>query len=385
MLQSHNSPTRHSIMFLGADARYLFQFRGNLMRALVARGYQVYAVAPLGDNFDVDHFRQIGAEFLEWPVDKVSAGLVSNIYSVYKLARIVRRIRPRILFAHTIKAVIVGLVIGRLLNVPRRVGMVPGLGYAFQPHGTWRSRYLRLVAVAGYRIAFGGGVAIFQNSDDFATLQRSRAIPRDTEICFVAGSGVDLDHFDSGAWPSGPPTFLFMARLIREKGVYDFIHAARVVRRSIPDSRFIVAGGLDRNPSSLSVSDVETLVKSGLVDYRGHVDDPTSLFHEAHVFVLPSYYMEGCPRVNLEAMAASRAVITTDWVGCRETVQPGTTGLLVPIRNAERLADAMSELGRNLERARAMGIAGRQYCTERFDIRKVEEMTIKAILGLDTA
>jgi glycosyltransferase involved in cell wall biosynthesis len=172
-----------------------------------------------------------------------------------------------------------------------------------------------------------------------------------------------------------------VARLLREKGVYDFVEAARLVRRALPEARFVLVGAADTNPSAVSADELARWEAEGVVEVRGRLEDPRPAYAEAHVFVLPSFYREGTPRTNLEAMAMGRAVITTDAPGCRETVRPGETGLLVPMRDPAALATAMIELGRDLARARRMGAAGRAFCEQRYALDVVTRHTVGLMLG----
>ena len=372
-----------TILFLGADAAYLHAFRGSLMAWFRDCGYRVVAVAAVLGDFDPGVFEPMGVTFRAWPLSKAGLDPLADLGPVLALWRIMRRDKPDILFAHTIKAVIYGVIVASLAGVRRRTVMIPGLGYAFtEGGGGLKRRVVGRLARIGYRAALDHAqMVIFQNEDDRETLRRAGALSAATLTGLVNGSGVDMSRFTPGPWPSGPPAFLMIARLLKDKGVYEYVEAARRVKSAIPDTRFVLAGGTDTNPAAVPQGQIDAWVAEGLIEARGHVRDPRPDFAACHVFVLPSYYREGCPRVNLEAMAMGRAIITTDWVGCRETVTDGLNGLLVPARDPQALSDAMLAMARDLDRARAMGEEGRRLCRDRFELGLVTEQTARLIAG----
>lgn len=370
-----------TILFLGADAAYLHAFRGALMRAFLSRSYRVVAVAAVIGDFDATVFEDMGVTFRSWPLKKAALDPVADLGPVVSLWNILRQERPDVLFAHTIKAVIYGLVLARLAGVPRRTAMIPGLGYAFTEGGGWKRRIVRAIARIGYRVALSGAhQVIFQNADDREALRLQGALPPGVPTGLVNGSGVDMNCFVPAPWPAGPPTFLMVARLLRDKGVYDYVEAARIVRRAVPDARFVLVGAADSNPAAVGQDEVDGWVAEGLIDAQGHVADTRAAYASCHVFVLPSY-REGTPRTNLEAMAMARAIITTDAPGCRETVVDGENGRLVPVRDHDALAEAMTALARDPDRAEQMGRAGRVLCNARFELHEVARMTMEQILG----
>lgn len=376
------TPGRRSILFLGADAAYLYAFRAPLMRIFRRRGWRVVAVAGAADPAQAARFEALGVEFVDWPMRKAGLDPVADLAPLWRLWRILRQTRPDVLFAHTVKPVIYGLLLAWLAGTPRRTAMIPGLGYAFTDDPGLRRRLVGWLARTGYRLALGKAhMVIFQNGDDREALRRAGVLAPDAPTGVVDGSGVDTGAFAPAPWPEGPPVFLMLARLLRDKGVHEFVEAARAVRRVHPQARFVLAGGTDANPAAVPPAQVAAWVAEGVIEAPGHVGDPRRLFADCHVFVLPSYYREGCPRVNLEAMAMGRAVVTTDWVGCRETVIDGETGLLVPPRDPAALGQALLALADDLPRARAMGEAGRRYCERRFELETVAAATAALIEG----
>jgi glycosyltransferase involved in cell wall biosynthesis len=196
----------------------------------------------------------------------------------------------------------------------------------------------------------------------------------------VNGSGVDMTRFVPAELPDGPTTFLFVARLLRDKGVHEFVEAARIVKAAAPETRFVLVGAADTNPTAVSSDVLKAWEAEGVVEIRGHVADTRAAYAECHVFVLPSY-REGTPRTNLEAMATARAIITTDVPGCRATVTEGLNGLLTPPRDARALADAMLRLAKDPDRVRRMGEASLRICAEKFELGAVARSTTMLVAG----
>jgi glycosyltransferase involved in cell wall biosynthesis len=369
------------ILFLGADAEYMFKFRANLMVAAQARGWDVHVAAARLYDFDVAKFAAMSVTFTLWDVAKAGINPLRDAGSLLQLRAILARLKPDILFAHTIKPVIYGGLLAAAAGVPRRVAMIPGLGHTFMPPKSLANRLSGAVARAGYRAALARDhMIIFHNPDDMADMRRAGVLAAGAPAARVYGSGVDMAHFAAQPFPDGPPRFLMLARLLREKGVFEFIEAARIVRRALPRARFALVGAPDANPSAASAAEIAAWRAEGIVDVPGPTSDPRPDFASSHVFVLPSW-REGTPRTNLEAMAIGRAIVTTDAPGCRETVRHGVNGLLVPARNPRALAAAMIELGSDLARAKAMGEAGLAWCRQTFELGAVTQATIDLVLG----
>lgn len=373
---------KRTVVFLGADASYMFAFRRDLMLKIQQRGYRVVVVATALPGFKLADYDIEQVEFHHWPVEKAGMNLLSDLASIAFLFKLLRQHSPAVLFAHTIKPIIFGIPVAWLLGVPRRTAMIPGLGYAFGKTTRSKNGLVTAVASMGYRLALGRShVAIFQNSEDAKTLAAFGALPRTTPVAVVNGSGVDTERFVAVPIPAGPSTFLMASRLLKEKGVYEFAEAARIVKRALPTARFVLAGAPDTNPSAVPQSAIDQWVTEGLIEARGHVKDVQPELAACSVFVLPSYYSEGCPRSNLEAMASGRPIITTDWVGCRDTVVHDLNGILVPPRDVDALASAMLSLAQDSEKMRKMGEESRRLCLEKYELRRVTNETVSLILG----
>jgi glycosyltransferase involved in cell wall biosynthesis len=276
--------------------------------------------------------------------------------------------------------VIYGSVAGWLARVRIRAALITGSGAAFTSAAGRRRRLTSGVVRSLYRIGLRfAQIVFFQNPDDADQFRRRHMLRRGHRVVVVNGSGIDLERYRPVPQPDPPVTFLMMSRLLREKGVDDYAAAARIVHQARPDARIQLLGGLDPNPSGITQAELEAIKTQGGVDYLGVTSDVRPFIAAAHVCVLPSFYGEGVPHSLLEGMAMGRAILTTDVAGCRETVEPGRNGLLVPAQDPRRLADAMIRMFDEPGMLERMGDASRLMAEERFDVREVNRAILSAM------
>jgi glycosyltransferase involved in cell wall biosynthesis len=368
------------ILILSNAARTLVRFRGHLIQELVGRGHRVTAAAGESDEAVERTLTGWGVEYRPVNLGRTGMNPLADLSALAALVRLMRSVRPDIFFCYTIKPVVYGLLAARLAGVPRRIALITGLGYAFTEGAEAKRRFARRIAQSGYRLSlrFADRV-IFQNPDDRAYFLEHGLIGNPQVAALVAGSGVDLAHYAPAPLPDGPVTFLMIARLLRDKGVGEFAEAARVMKRTHPETRYVMVGPLDSNPAAVQPSELEAWGREGIVEYRGALADVRPEIAGCHVFVLPSYYREGMPRTLLEAAAMGRAIITTDLPGCRETVVEGNNGLLVPPRDPDALAEAMRRFAEDRAYVAAAGAASLALARERFDVTKVNAEMVKVI------
>lgn len=360
-------------------------FRGALVRDLVARGHRVVVSTTTPDEVPVEHVRdalaKLGAEVDFAPYARASLNPLGEWRARRHFQALFARLQPDGIFAANPKPVFHAIPAAAACGTPRRVAMITGLGYAFI--GTsWKARFVRLAATRLYRRAMRDATTVFfQNKDDHAVFAQNELLREAQIVQFCAGSGVDLEHFAPAPLPPGPPVFTMVSRLLADKGVREFVEAARLVRAQRPEARFRLVGWIDANPSAIRRDELAQWVREGVVEYAGRVDDPRAELAAASVFVLPSY-REGTPKSVLEALAVGRAIVTTDVPGCRETVDEtngdSRNGLLVPPRDAHALAHACLELAANPARIAAMARASRQKAAH-FDVRRVNRAIIDAL------
>ena len=345
----------------------LFNFRLNLMRELQAAGHEVIGVAPHDDY--VERIRAAGFPVEVVPISGDGTNPLTELGSVQGLWRAFRRRRVELALSYTPKGnlytALACLASGRAF-VPN----VSGLGRTFIS----KSAATHVVSVL-YRLTLRHGRRVFfQNATDLQTFVERGLVPS-ARAGLLPGSGVDLRRFTPRSLPSAPgqgPVFLLIARMLWDKGVGEFVDAARTVRRQVPGARFRLLGSLDvDNPSTIAAAQVHDWVQEGVIEYLGVTDDVRDAIAQADAVVLPSY-REGMPRTLLEAAAMGRPVITSDAPGCRDAVLDGQTGFVCGTRSATDLADKLLRFAAlSPEHRHAMGRAGRAFVEARFDERLV--------------
>lgn len=296
--------------------------------------------------------------------------VLSEIRTFTQLYKLTRQLKPDLIHCVTIKAVLYGNITARLLKVPTRISSISGLGYTFIAVG-FKAKLFRVILGFMYRVSLKGSKAvIFQNTADRDTLAQLNAIEPQQEI-FIRGSGVDLRQYPVKPEPTGEPVVMFVARLLVDKGINEFVAAARLLEKSKPKIRMVLVGDIDLgNPKSVTNTQLDDWVEQGLVEHWGFSDDIASTMAKSNIIVLPSY-REGLPKSLIEAAACGRAVITTDVPGCRDAIEPNKTGLLVSVKTVEPIADAIIKLIDNETQRHQFAINGRQLAEEAFDIQDV--------------
>lgn len=356
----------------------LLNFRGPLLNALVAAGLDVHVAAPdLPANSEVrQRLEALGVQVHEVPLNRTGINPVSDFCSLFKLWRLMRRLKPDLSLAYTIKPVIYGNVAAWLAGVPHRFALITGLGYAFQGEAGQRS-WLKKIVQNLYRIALAKvNKVFFQNPDDEALFYDQGILnSANRKTVVVNGSGIDVDSFTVAHFPE-TTQFLLIARLLCDKGVREYVQAATKVRKQYPNTVFGLVGWIDENPNAIDGDELQSWVDSGVVKFYGRLADVKPAIADSSVYVLPSY-REGTPRTVLEAMAMGRAVITTDAPGCRETVVHGKNGFLVPVKSTTELAAAMIHFIEKPELVVAMGRVSRLFAEEKYDVRKVNNHMLR--------
>ena len=312
------------------------------------------------------------------PMQRGNTNFFSNLITLYDIWNFFRKEKPDIVHLVTIKPYLYGGIISRLISVPCLVTAVSGLGTLFIGNDL-KNKLLRFFLYPIYKFAFNhfNQKIIVQNKDDLRLLVEWGVL-NPGKVQLLKGSGVKLENFTDLKEPDGIPTICFAARLLRDKGVYEFLNAARIIKKKGIKARFLLAGDLDiDNPTSLNLEDLKMIKREGLVEILGYYKDIPKLFSQSNIVCLPSY-REGLPKSLIEAAAASRAVVTTDVPGCRDAIVINKTGLIVPVKNSEKLANAFQWLIEHPRKRIAMGIAGRKLAEKEFLI----EIIVKQHLSI---
>lgn len=372
--------SQKTVLILGSFAPSLIHFRGPFIAAITAQGHTVIAAAPKMDAEISKALETIGAKAHDVALSNASISPLGLLRSLREVRRLLRAHRPDVLIAYTAKPVILAALAGRAERVSAIVSLITGAGYAFTGGLEIKRLVSRAAASLLYRAALKrSDVIIFQNPDDEQLFRSLRLVGKRRETHIVNGSGIDLTQFSPMPLPDRP-SFLMIARLLKDKGTHEFAEAAMRLKAVHPEVPIILVGYLDPSPDSLTQRELDELIRCG-IDYRGRLSDVRPAIAECSVYVLPSY-REGTPRSVLEAMAMGRAIVTTDAPGCRETVRVGENGLLVPPRDAASLYEAMLRLVEHPELIPAMGAASRKLAETKYDVAKVNADLLR-YCGLD--
>ncbi len=364
------------VLFANTDW-YLWNFRRSLAVAAREAGFEVLLLSPPGE-FGA-RFAALGLRWQPLAMDRRSLNPLRELGVLWRLVRLLRRERPALVHGFTIKCAVYGALAARLAGVPARINAVAGMGYVFSSRDL-TARLLRVPVRLSLRAALGGRRTrlILQNPDDVALFEHARLVDA-AHVRLISGSGVDCQRFRphrTSPRPDGPPRVLLAARLLWDKGIAEYVEAARILRARGVAATFLLAGTPDAgNPAAVPVETVRGWVRDGLIEWPGHVDDMAGLFASVDVDVLPSY-REGLPKSLIEAAACGLPLVTCDVPGCREVVTDGVEGLLVPPRDAGALATAIAQLLEDPDLRERMGQAARAKALAEFDERIVIERTL---------
>ncbi|HEY0846164.1 MAG TPA: glycosyltransferase family 4 protein [Noviherbaspirillum sp.] len=368
------------VLVLASWAESLIRFRGRLLARLASEGLSVHATAPgLSRNLQVrSTLGKMQCTCHDVYIARTGMNPLTDFFSLLKLVALMRREKPKYFLGYTVKPVIYGLLAARIAGVEHRTALITGLGSTFNTEDDRPPGMLQRIVTLLYRMALGGATrVVFQNPDDRNLFVKLGLVDA-ARTAVVNGSGVPLDEYVQRPMPPLDQChFLFIGRLNRDKGVHEFVEAARHVKAKYPHAVFHIVGWIDSNPSSITQEELDAWIAAGLIVYHGRLDSVQDAIASSHVFVLPSRQGEGTPRSILEAMAIGRAVITTDAPGCRETVVDGDNGFLVPIRSASALATAMARFLEKPGLIGSMGQRSREIAEEKYDVEKVNAQMLK--------
>lgn len=367
--------TRPIVTIVYNTTIYVVKFRIRLIRAIQDEGYKVVVLSPRDES--CEELEKLGIAHRHIPMSQYGMNPLHELKTMRAITAEMRSLKPVVSLHYTIKPNIFGTLAAKKAGVPV-VNNVAGTGRAF----TTGNIILRRLITGLYRRAFKHSAKVFfQNGDDLDTFLKARILP-ESKTLRIPGSGVDLDQFALAPYPNNTPHFLFIGRLLKEKGISEFIEAATWLKKRYPHARFHIVGEFEEHPLFVAKSILDSAVETKVVEYHGAVPPAqiAALITEASCIVLPSYYGEGVPRVLLEACASGRPIITTDNVGCRDVVLDGINGFMVKTRDVKDLRNAISRfIETPFDEQRAMGRAARERVETKFDERFVLEAYLKAI------
>ena len=368
------------LLFLVNSSSYFLSHRLGIAIEAKKQGYEVHIASP--EDGCEDTFKIKGLMHHKLPISRTSINIFSEIKAFLNIYFLIKKINPDLLHLITIKPVIYGGIISRLIQIKGVVSAVPGLGYVYISKGI-RAAILRFFINYFYKVSFSKKSLkiIFQNKDDMNKLRLAVGFDPIKSV-IIKGSGVDLDEFKSTPLPEGRPVISMISRLQEDKGVKEFARAAQMIKERKIEADFWLIGDTDSSyPSPILIEDLQEWENKGFLSVLGYRKDINILIGNSNIIVLPSY-REGLPKVLLEAAACGRPVITTDVPGCRAAIEEGKTGLLVPPRDSSSLADKIEYLLGNKELLRKMGNAGRKLAEENFSLDKVVSAHLKIYSSL---
>lgn len=370
------------ILVLGSHAESLIIFRFDMLKAMALK-HEVIACIPCGKTADITHkvqekLQSIGIKCRTIKLDRTGLNPWIDLRTIYTLYRLFRAERPDQIFAYTGKPVIFGSIAAKLAGVPQIYSMITGLGSYFV-HTDLKSRVIRTIMSTLYRIALSFNARVFfQNPDDISDFAQHKIFNDPKRTVLTNGSGVNLEHFTQMPLPSEKISFLLTCRFILAKGVMEYLTAAEQIKQQYPNVEFLLVGWYENKDEAIAPRVIQEFIDKGIIKYLGKLDDVRQALAQTSVFVLPSY-REGTPKTVLEAMACGRAIISTDVPGCRETVQVGENGLLVPARDIASLRDALEKFIINPTMIAQMGQRSRDIAVAKYDVNLVNQVIFHAM------
>jgi len=367
------------ILVLSSHTPSLFWFRMEMMKTFLGLGHTVIAAAQESELVWAERFREQGIEYRQVFVQRNGVNPLSDLKTLRELNSLMKEVKPDKVFVYQAKTIIYGALAAAHNNIGEVYPLVAGLGSIFRGKGRKNKLLTEIVSIQ-YRLAFRRSrKVIFQNDDDMNNLL-GRKLLKKTQIEKINGSGVNLDKFLPAALPE-EPAFLLIARLIRDKGVMEYLEACKMLKSKYKNIRCMLVGPFDTNPSALKPEELDTFIAEGIIEYNGEQKDVRPYIEMCSTYVLPSYH-EGTPKTVLEAMAMGRAIITTHAPGCKETVVDGENGYLVDVKNVNQLVEKMEYLINNPDINRHMGIKSIKLVQEKFDVKKINAEILR-IMGLE--
>lgn len=353
------------IIVLSSNTTSLFWFRIDMMKTFLAQGHEVLAVADEPESLWQEKFSALGIRYRSIPVQRNGMNPLKDLKTLRAVKALLKEEKPQKIFAYQAKTVIYGGIAAASCNV-EFYPLIAGLGSIFLSNNL-KTKIVRKILVTEYRYGMRKAPnAFFQNNDDLSVFVKHKILPEEKAV-ILNGSGVNLDLFPPCPQPE-VPAFLCISRLIRDKGVVEYLDACREIKKRHPNVRCMLVGPFDTNPSAISPEELQAYLDDGSVEYFGEQKNVQPFLAQCTAYVLPSYH-EGTPKTVLEAMATGRPILTTDAPGCRQTVPDGKNGILVPVKSVPALVEAMEQLLSHPKLCISMGEESRTLAEQRYDVR----------------
>lgn len=367
------------ILIIASLANSLIRFRGDFIKSLLKSGFEVYTAAPTYTDENKDVITAMGAKIVEFKLQRTGLNPIKDFKSILELKAIIKDNNIDLVFPYTVKPVIYGSMAANINKTPV-ISLITGLGYAFTGL-SFKARTLQRFNETLYKLSIRKNkVIVFQNKDDCQLFLDRGVISKKQQVDFVSGSGVNLNEFKfKEKNTSDKVSFLLVARLIKEKGIDLYLEAAKILKAKYPKAEFHLIGVPEISPSAINEDEINKLHDKEIIIFHGKQKNIEEHLHNRDVFVLPSYYREGLPRTTLEACACGNPIITTDSVGCRESVKEGINGFLIEPQNLGALVKSMEYFITNPAKIKEMGINSRTYAKERFNVDIINNALVNII------
>jgi glycosyltransferase involved in cell wall biosynthesis len=374
-----------TILFVVNDPRFFVTHRLILAKGIRDAGYAVHVAVPLGMYAAAEEaIAEAGIQVHHVGIERQGRNAIRDLAAILRLVRLYRELRPDIVHHITVKPILYGSIAARIARIPGVVNAISGRGRLFANH-TFASRLRAVVLTTLYRavLRHPNAILIFQNADDRSSFIRAAIVDEEYAV-LIEGSGTELQRFDPNARPDEPPIVLLPARILRQKGVGEFIGAARVLRQEGSVARFVIVGDSAGNRDAFPSDELELARKNGFIETWGWSEDMPGVMAKAAIVCLPTYH-EGLPKALIDACAAGRPIVATDIAGCRAVVTHGVNGFLVPPRHVTALANALRALLSDPVLRGHMGRQSLEVAAAKFDVALVIRATLEVYKALETA
>jgi glycosyltransferase involved in cell wall biosynthesis len=366
------------IMVLSSHTSSLFWFRMDMMIDFIENGHTVIAFGPEPEADWMEKFKENNIEYRQLYVERNGLNPFKDLKTFTNLYRFIKNEKPHKIFVYQAKTIVYGSIAARLNGITEVYPLIAGLGSIFRGTGL-KTGIVKMIMKTEYKIACKCSKKVFfQNNDDKREFIHNRLV-KENKTVIINGSGVNLDKFKPTPIPD-KPTFLYIGRLIRDKGVVEYLEACKILKKNKSEIRCLLIGPFDSNPSALNPEELQPYIDDGIVEYHGEQKDVRQYISQCSTYVLPSYH-EGTPKTVLESMAMGRSIITSDAPGCRETVTDGVNGYLVAVKDIKGLAEKMAYLAEHPDINYEMGANSLKLATEKYDVKSVNR-AIMQTMGL---
>lgn len=364
------------ILMIASKTKAHINFRGDLTKDIINHGYDVSVIVP--HEFYKKELENLGAKVIVVPFDKNSVSIKANLKTINQLTTVIKEEKPDKIFAYTIKPIILGSIAAHRAKIKEVYSMVTGLGHIYSDN-SFKIKIIRVICGVGYKIAFKfNKKVIFQNQDDIEEVIRRKYIKRN-KCELVNGSGVNMERFKRTPLEKNN-VFLMVSRVLQEKGVIEYFEAAKKIKKKYKDKvKFMFVGEIDKTNYAIDTEKLKKYADEKIVEVIPETDDVANYLEKCRVFVLPTYYREGVPRVNLEALSMGRPIITTKMPGCKETLIEKKNGLFVNVKDVDNLVKKIEWMINNPKKVEMMSEASYQLCKEKFEIGIINKRMLEIL------